>query len=109
MPHEILRRLRRPVGPLGRRIRVDWAGELRFLRVRRPCRVLDVSSSGAHVQIDGLPSAIRQVWLVLDQGPPIAASLVWRERNRIGLSFHGEQEWLAEMGRRRLDSAAWVR
>jgi hypothetical protein len=88
---------------------VNWPGELRFLGLRRACIVIDLSCAGAHVQVDGLPRGVRDVRLILEMGPPIAASLVWRRKDRLGLCFDREQDWIAELGRRRLDSAEWLR
>jgi hypothetical protein len=106
MPHDIVRRLRRPAT---RRVRVHWPAELRFLRMRRACVVTDVSRLGARIEVEGMPPGVREVRLLLDIGPPIAAVLMWRRNDRIGLSFKREQEWLAEIGRCRFDSAEWVR
>lgn len=108
MPDEIVRSLRRPPGVAGRRVPVNWPAEVRFNRLRRACVVIDISRAGASIRMDGLPEGVSELRLVLDTAPPIAAALAWRTRNRIGLRFLSEQEWLDELGRRRFDAAAWL-
>jgi hypothetical protein len=85
---------------------MNWPGEIRFLRVRRPCVVADVSSGGASIRADGVPEGIIDVKLVLAGGPPIAATVAWRARGRIGLRFRAEQDWIGAIGAGRFDPAA---
>lgn len=109
MPDQIVRMLRSLAGPSGRRLSVEWPAELRFWRMRRACTVLDISCGGASISADGVPQGVRDLRLLLSAGPPIAASLAWRQQNRIGLRFDAVHEWVLEIGGRRYDPAAWVR
>lgn len=85
---------------------VNWPAELRFLRTRLACVVIDISCTGACIRAEGVPDGVGELKLILASGPPIAASLAWRDRDRFGLRFAAEQDWIGGIGVRRIDWAA---
>jgi len=107
-----IRTLRRPAGSgpsAARRFRANWPAELRGGGARVPCTVVEISSGGASVKVAGAPPNAAQLWLVIDKIPPISATLAWRQRDRVGLTFAQEQNWVADSYRQRFDPAAWLR
>jgi hypothetical protein len=107
-----VRTLRRPAGSgpsAARRFRANWPAELRGGGVRVPCTVIDISAGGASVRIARVPSGGAQLWLIIDKVAPIAATLAWREKERAGVRFLQEQQWVAESYRQRFDPSAWLR
>jgi hypothetical protein len=107
-----VRHLRRLIGhhnAEGRRHSADWPAELRFPHARLPCTVVDISSSGASVRIGTLPQDVSSLWLIVGSMRPIAGALVWRRRERVGLRFLQEQQWVVDLLAERFDPAAWLR
>ncbi|HYM17488.1 MAG TPA: PilZ domain-containing protein [Micropepsaceae bacterium] len=107
-----VRALRRPAGsgPQSvRRYRANWPAELKCGGSRIPCTVLEISAGGASIKIGSIPTEGPQLWLVIDRMPPISAVLAWREKERVGLRFADEQEWVAQSYQQRFDPAAWLR
>jgi len=105
-----IRHLRRPThnAAVSRRLKVDWAAELKIDATRIPCTVLDISSAGAQLRIDEAPPAGRKLWLMLPNAAPIPAALAWREEGRVGVRFLREQNWLNRQEARRFDAASWL-
>jgi hypothetical protein len=105
-----VRRLRRPSGSAassGRRLRANWPAQLRVGDGRKECTVCDVSGGGASLRISDVPEQAL-VWLVIDNVPPIPASVAWREDGQAGLSFAVEQAWVLDLSRQRFNPAAWI-
>jgi hypothetical protein len=103
--------LRRPAGSAvsaGRRYQVNWTAELRAGADRVPCVVLDVSSGGACLRIKHVPPGPGPLLLVAPTILPIPVAVAWRKRNRIGLRFLEEQQWVPETCRPPADSAVWL-
>jgi hypothetical protein len=74
---------------------------------RNPCTVVDVSGAGANLCVSNLPEQAL-VWLVIDNVPPIAASIAWRQKGHAGLAFAEEQNWVLDLSRQRFNPAAWI-
>ena len=109
-PIDNIRRLRRPEGALsspGRRWKANWPAELKFHDNRVPCTVLDISSWGAQMEVDATPDEQSRVWLVIDTVGPIAAAVVWRRDQRIGVQFDEQQLWIRRLHLLRLDPDTW--
>jgi hypothetical protein len=105
-----VRRLRRPAGSAatsGRRLRANWPAELKVGGGRAACTVVDVSGAGANLRISHVPEQAL-VWLMIENLPPIAASVAWREGGHTGLAFAQEQEWVLNLSRQRFNPAAWI-
>jgi hypothetical protein len=68
---------------------------------------VDVSGAGANLRVSPLPEQAL-VWLLIDNLPPIAASVAWRDDGHAGLAFAEEQEWVLDMSRRRFSASAWL-
>ena len=105
-----IRPLRRPMhnAAAGRRLKVEWAAELKIGATRVPCTVIDVSSAGAQLQVGEAPPAGRKLWLMLPNAAPIPAALAWRQDGRVGVRFLREQGWLDRQEARRFDAASWL-
>jgi hypothetical protein len=104
-----VRTLRRPEseGP-ARRLRANWPAEIRAGGARIACTVLDVSSGGAHVRVEQSPPASDRIWLLVENVGPVAAELAWQRKDRIGLRFLKDQEWVSRICKKRFDPAAWL-
>jgi len=109
-PPDNIRRLRRPeveqAAP-GRRWKTNWPAELVQTGGRIACIVTNISSWGAQVRIDTLPAEQERVWLNLETVGTIAAEIVWRREDRVGLQFLKQQEWIRRLHAQRLDPATW--
>lgn len=107
-----VRSLRRPAGEAantGRRLRANWPAELRTDDgTRLKCTVIDLSSAGARLQVEGEIGEARHARLLIDNLPPVAAEMAWRKRDQVGLRFREEQRWVLELYARRFDPAAWL-
>ncbi len=109
-PEENIRRLRRPEsdqGAPGRRWKTNWPAELSSPQARIRCMVLDISSWGARLSLEvpaGLPD---QVWLTIDSVGTIAAQIVWRRDDSMGLQFLEQQPWIRRLHAQRLDPTTW--
>jgi PilZ domain len=111
MSQDNVRPLRRPAGAQGgegRRLRANWPAELRADGRRVACTVLDISSAGASVRLEGALGASDLARLVIGVRAPIAAEVVWRKSGRVGLRFLKMQRWIADLRARRFDPAAWI-
>ncbi len=83
-----IRPLRRPEGGASRRLRANWPAELRAEGGQRiKCIIIDLSSAGARVRLEGDPGDIRNPRLVIETLPPIAAALAWRRRDQVGAAL----------------------
>jgi hypothetical protein len=101
LPSNNIRQLRRPEtaggAPAGRRLRTDWPAELTSPDGRIVCTVLDVSSRGARLSLrEGPPEGVR-VWLVVETIGSIAAQVIWRRDNQIGIQFTELQSWIGRL------------
>lgn len=107
-----IRSLRRPAGKsvnAGRRLRANWPAELRIEGGGRlKCTVIDLSSAGARLRVEGDLGEVGHARLVIDNLPPVAAALAWRRRDQVGLRFVEEQPWVLELYAQRFDPAAWL-
>jgi hypothetical protein len=105
-----IRPLRRPEGGASRRLRANWPAELRGDGGQRiKCTIIDLSSAGARVRLEGDPGDISNARLVIETLPPIATALAWRRRDQAGLRFAAEQGWVLDLCAERFDPAAWLR
>lgn len=105
-----IRRLRRPESDgsaPGKRWKTDWPAELSTPEGRRSCIVLDISSWGARLRIDSGTEVPDRVWLLIDSVDAIAAELIWRRDDTLGLQFLEQQAWIRRLYARRLDPLAW--
>lgn len=105
-----IRRLRRPDSDgsaPGRRWKTDWPAELSTPQGRQRCTVLDISSWGARLRLDTEAALPERVWLVIDSVGAIAAELVWRRHDTLGLQFLEQQAWIRRLYARRLDPLGW--
>jgi hypothetical protein len=94
-----IRRLRRPAGgapSAGRRFRANWPAELRGAGVRTVCTVLDISSAGACLRLEGPMPKATTLRLIIGNVPPIAAVPAWRKHTLLGLHFPHEQQWVLD-------------
>jgi hypothetical protein len=89
-------------------LRANWPAEIRAGGVRIECTVLDVSSGGAHLRVENLPPASDRIWLLVENVGPVAGELAWQHKDRIGLRFLKEQEWVTRLSKKRFDPAAWL-
>ncbi len=102
LPPSNIRHLRRlePVAggtPAGRRLQTDWPAELNCPDGRLPCTVLDVSSRGARLSLHNGPAEGMRVWLVVETIGSIAAQVIWRRANQIGIQFTEMQSWIGRL------------
>jgi hypothetical protein len=106
-----IRTLRRPdgAGPSPtRRLCANWPAEIRAGGVRIACTVLDVSSAGAHLRVDCVPPPSERIWLLVENVGPVAAQIAWQKRDRMGICFMKEQEWVSRLCKTRFDPSAWL-
>ena len=90
-------------------MRANWPAELRIDGgARLECTVLDLSSAGARLRVEGEVGEFSHARLVIENLPPVAAVLAWRKRHQIGLRFIEEQGWVLELYTERFDPAAWL-
>jgi hypothetical protein len=95
-----VRPLRRPGGDEAspnRRWKTQWPGELVSAAGRADCTVLDISSCGAQLALDQPPQAGESVSLLLETIGTIAAEVMWRREDRVGLQFSEQQAWLRRL------------
>jgi hypothetical protein len=106
-----VRKLRRcGTGPANsRRLRANWPAELRTSGAKAHCTVMDVSSDGANLIVESPLSADAPLWLIVENVGPIAAAVAWQEKNRVGLCFLEEQEWVFQVCKKRFDPTAWLK
>jgi hypothetical protein len=107
-----VRRLRRPEGaaPLsGRRLRANWPGEIRANGMKIACTILDVSSGGASLRAESGLGEASQLWLVVENVGPVAAEFAWQDKNRVGIRFLEEQDWVLQLCDQRFNPAAWLK
>jgi len=107
-----IRTLRRPAGSApsaARRMRANWRAEFRSNGLRAACTVMDVSSDGACLSLDGVADRKSSLWLIIDKMAPIPASIVWRKKNHAGVRFREQQQWVLEACKQRFDPAAWLK
>lgn len=70
------------------RRKVNKAGNIRFGRYRRTCKVANVSSTGALIESVDLPDAPNLLFLRLElEAKEKRCKVVWRERSRLGIQF----------------------
>jgi PilZ domain len=94
-PNSNIRQLRRAAGIVeGRRIGARLPARIKVGTSRAACLVTDVSSSGACLSLDGPLDQNTKLWLIMDNLPPVSATAAWRKRNRVGLRFDKEQDWV---------------
>jgi PilZ domain len=110
MGHGNIRRLRRPeidhAAP-GRRWKTNWPAELSTPKGRAPCIVLDISSWGARLNVEASVELPDRVFLVIDTVGAIAAEVVWRQADTLGLQFAEQQPWIRRLHAQQLDPATW--
>ncbi len=105
-----IRRLRRPEGAdaaPGRRWKTNWPAELVSAAGRIPCTVLDISSWGAQLRLDGAVAMEGRVWLNIECVGTIGADIVWRRDNALGVQFVEQQAWIRRLHTQRLDPTSW--
>jgi hypothetical protein len=110
MPSDNVRRLRRPEGDdaaLGRRWKTNWPAELVSSAGRISCTILDISSGGARVHLNGAIAASGRVWLHIECVGTIGADIVWRRDDAIGVQFLEPQAWIRRLHTHRLDPSTW--
>jgi hypothetical protein len=110
MPSENIRRLRRPEAgdaTPGRRWKTNWPAELACSAGRIACTVLDISSWGAQLRIDGPANVQGRVWLNVECVGTIGADIVWQRDNTIGVQFLEQQGWIRRLHAQRLDPVTW--
>ena len=100
-PVDNIRQLRRPEsavgGVNGRRVQTDWPAELTCPAGRVACTVLDVSSRGARLVVVEAPAEGTRVWLVVETIGSIAAQVIWKRDNQIGIRFSEMQSWIGRL------------
>lgn len=110
MPRDNIRQLRRPelgdAAP-GRRWKTEWPAELGLSEGRVACVVQDISSWGARLSLAEPPAEESRVWLVIESIGLIAARVVWRRDDQVGLQFLEQQSWIRRLYVQRLDPATW--
>ena len=89
-------------------MRANAPARIKIGSVRLSCLVTDLSSSGACLLIDGPLEENARIWLVMDNKPLISAKAAWRKRNRIGLRFDKDQDWVHRIHADRYDAAPWL-
>lgn len=107
-----IRRLRRPEsdnGAPGRRWKTNWPAELSTPTGRARCTVLDISSWGARIGVEAAAGLPDRLFLVIDNIGSIAAEIVWRQADSIGLQFAEQQAWIRRLHAQQLDPASWAR
>ena len=106
-----VRKLRRSgTGPsTGRRLRANWPAELRSNGAKTNCTVVDVSGDGANLLVESPIPGDAPLWLIVENVGPIAAVLAWQTKERAGLHFLEEQEWVFQVCKQRFDPAAWLK
>ena len=111
MPSDTVRRLRRPEGEeaaLGRRWKTNWPAELVSSAGRISCTILDISSGGARVHLNGAVAASGRIWLNIECVGTIGADIVWRRDDTVGLQFLEQQAWIRALHTYRLDPWSWL-
>jgi len=93
----------------GRRLRANWPAELRTNGEKTQCMVMDVSSDGANLLVESPLNGDVPLWLIVENVGPIAAQVAWQERNRVGLCFLEEQDWVLQVSTQRFDPTAWLK
>lgn len=110
MSSENVRRLRRPeaaeAAP-GRRWKTNWPAELVSPAGRVGCTVLDISSWGARVRVDGAVAGAGRVWLNIECIGTIGADVVWQREQTMGVQFLEQQAWIRRLHTHRLDPSTW--
>ena len=110
MSRDNIRRLRRPEteeeAP-GRRWKTNWPAEIAAGGSRVECTVLDISSWGARLRLDGTFLAQGRVWLNIECIGTIGADIVWRREDTLGLQFLEQQNWIRLLHTHRLDPTTW--
>ncbi|HWC64224.1 MAG TPA: PilZ domain-containing protein [Rhizomicrobium sp.] len=91
-----------------RRQKVDWPARCGAPGMAAPCRILDISKDGARLSGLTKPSRDNSVLLFFEDAS-VSATIVWRDRDRVGLRFHQQQVWIQDNNERRFDAAAWLR
>lgn len=91
------------------RFRANWPAELRLDNRRVRCKVLDISITGASIELDAPLGGETGARLIIGANPPIRAEIAWRRAGRAGLRFLEEQRWISERHAERFDPAAWLR
>lgn len=93
----------------GKRLRANVPARIKAGSARLSCTVTDLSGAGACLTLEGTMSSDVAIWLVIDNLPPIQATPVWRKRNRMGLKFSDDQQWVERANRDRFDPTAWLK
>lgn len=100
LPLQQYRQLTLPLGhraPQDRRWKTNWPAELEIKDRRTACMVRDISSLGARLWLEQPPAEDEAVLLNIDDIGPIAASVMWRRDNEIGVHFSEEQHWVLRL------------
>lgn len=96
-----IRQLRRPEvvggGAPSRRLQTDWPAELTSPAGRMACTMLDVSSRGARLLLSEAPAEGTRVSLVVEAIGSIAAQVIWRRDNQVGIQFTEMQSWIGRL------------
>ena len=105
-----VRTLRRPANASsgGQRMRTNWPARIKVGANRTMCTVMDMSNNGACLSFEDALEQDAALWLVIDRFPPISATVAWRKRDRVGLRFREEQEWVQHAHKKRFDATAWL-
>jgi len=105
-----VRTLRRPAHASSGagRVRTNWPARIKVGTNRTTCTVMDMSNAGACLAFEDALEQDATLWLVIDRFPPISATVAWRKRDRVGLRFREEQEWVQHAYKKRFDATAWL-
>jgi PilZ domain len=113
-----VRPLRHPVKSLTdvhRRWATAWPAVLYAANASIPCKVENVSMTGAQLFVDAIPLDDTNVSLAIETFDSIVARIAWRRRERVGIQFAQGQPWIIDvvskaardsLKRRRDDSGA---
>jgi hypothetical protein len=75
---------------------------------RVPGRVVDISPQGAKVSVPMGLNLEANIWLVMENVPPIKGVVVWRNKEFAGVKFRDQQDWVEKDFRNRFDPASWL-
>ncbi len=96
-PPGMVRQLRRPTNKLTRRWSTHWLAALVTSTDQILCIVEDISDGGAKLRLGQPPPSEEAVSLVIAGYEPIAGSVAWRSRDRIGVTFNERQPFVEEL------------
>jgi hypothetical protein len=103
-----IRPLRRPASICGRRARANLPMALKAGAERVSGRVVDISPQGAKVSVPMGLNIEANIWLVMENVPPIKGVVVWRNKEFTGVKFRDQQDWVGEDFKNRFDPTSWL-